>query len=116
MGLIARKPDFVACEQQRRRPACASAQSDQRLCFSLTEKYDSLTCHMQNLKILVSLCSLADCFQHYLVANPEDRVYCVLSRPIYKYEPCQEAKFAFEFYNQAEAQTRAHTSLLSYRD
>ena len=26
-------------EQQRRRPACASAQSDQRLCYSLIEKY-----------------------------------------------------------------------------
>ena len=26
-------------EQQRRRPACASAQSDQRLCHSLFEKY-----------------------------------------------------------------------------
>ena len=30
----------VVCEKQRRRPACASAQSDQRLCFSLIEKYD----------------------------------------------------------------------------
>ena len=27
----ARERDFVACEQQRRRSACASAQSDQRL-------------------------------------------------------------------------------------
>ena len=27
------------CEQQRRRPACASAQSDQRLCNSLSGKY-----------------------------------------------------------------------------
>ena len=27
------------CEQHRRRPACASAQSDQRLCYSLFEKY-----------------------------------------------------------------------------
>ena len=27
------------CEQQRHRPACASAQSDQRLCYSLIEKY-----------------------------------------------------------------------------
>ena len=30
-----------AGEQQMRRPACASAQSDQRLCYSLFEK-----CHM----------------------------------------------------------------------
>ena len=27
-------PGFVACEQQRLRPDCASAQSDQRICFS----------------------------------------------------------------------------------
>ena len=27
------------CEQHRRRPACASAQSDQRLCYSLNGKY-----------------------------------------------------------------------------
>ena len=35
MGYDGRNPYFVACEQQRRRPACASAQSDQRLCHSL---------------------------------------------------------------------------------
>ena len=29
----------VVCEQQKRRPACASAQSDQRLCHSLIVKY-----------------------------------------------------------------------------
>ena len=29
----------VVCEQQRRRPACTSAQSDQRLCYSLFGKY-----------------------------------------------------------------------------
>ena len=28
-GLYIRKPDFVACEQQRRRPACTYLQSDQ---------------------------------------------------------------------------------------
>ena len=27
------------CQQQRRRPACASAQTDQRLCYSLFRKY-----------------------------------------------------------------------------
>ena len=34
-----------ACEQHRRRPACASAQSDQRLCYSLFEKYHMKTCY-----------------------------------------------------------------------
>ena len=32
---IMRKPVFAICEQQRRRSACASAQSDQCLCYSL---------------------------------------------------------------------------------
>ena len=31
-------PDLVACEYQRHRPACASAQSDQRHCFTLYAK------------------------------------------------------------------------------
>ena len=35
MGLDARNPDFVACKQQSQRAACASAQSHQRLCYSL---------------------------------------------------------------------------------
>ena len=39
MSREARKPGFVTCEQQRRRPACASAKSDQHLCYSLYENY-----------------------------------------------------------------------------
>ena len=38
MDLDARNPDFVACKQHMSRPACASAQSDQRLCYLLSEK------------------------------------------------------------------------------
>ena len=34
----ARKNDLVACEQQKRRPVCTSAKSDQRLCYSLSGK------------------------------------------------------------------------------
>ena len=33
-----RKPVFAICKQQRRRSACASAQSDQRLSYSLLRK------------------------------------------------------------------------------
>ena len=33
-----RKPDYGICEQQRRRSACASAQSDQRLCFRCLDR------------------------------------------------------------------------------
>ena len=32
---VMRKPVYAICEQQRRRSACASAQSDQHLCCSL---------------------------------------------------------------------------------
>ena len=39
MSLDARKSVFDVWEQQRRRPACASEQSDQRLCYSLIGKY-----------------------------------------------------------------------------
>ena len=35
MGLEARKRVFMICEQQRRRPAYTSAQTDQCLCYSL---------------------------------------------------------------------------------
>ena len=38
------------CEQHRRRPACASTQSDQRLCYSLIGKYYFLTYYEQNFK------------------------------------------------------------------
>ena len=34
MGRGARKAVFEVCEQQTRRPACASAQTDQRLCYA----------------------------------------------------------------------------------
>ena len=33
------------CKQHRRRPACASAQSDQRLCYSRFGKYHTKTCY-----------------------------------------------------------------------
>ena len=46
IGLDARSPDFVACEQQRRRPACASAQSDLRLCYSLSKSRVPLILHV----------------------------------------------------------------------
>ena len=39
------KPVFGVCEQQRPRPACTSAQSDQHLCYSLIAKNHTLTCY-----------------------------------------------------------------------
>ena len=61
------------CEQHRRRPACASAQSDQRLCYSLFEMYYMLTCYRWNFNFLASLCSWGDLFETRFVGNPEDR-------------------------------------------
>ena len=49
MGIVARIPDFVACEEQRRRPACAAAKSDQHLCYSLSEMN-----HIQSVPMLIS--------------------------------------------------------------
>ena len=43
MDLDVRKPVFGVCEQHRRRPACASAQSDQRLLYSL---FESILCKL----------------------------------------------------------------------
>ena len=39
VGPDVRKPSSRVCEQHRRRPACASAQSDQRLCYSPFGRY-----------------------------------------------------------------------------
>ena len=71
MGLDVRKT--VVCEQQRGRPACAYAQSDERLCFSLIGKYHILTCYKLNSNFLVSLCSSGDWLASCFVAKPEDR-------------------------------------------
>ena len=39
---------FWVCKQQRHRPACASAQTDQHLCYSLFGKDHIKTCYNQN--------------------------------------------------------------------
>ena len=68
------------CEQQRRRPDCASAQSDQRRCYSLIWKFHNIwTCYKRNVNFLVSLCSWGGWFGYDVVANPEDRFFA--SRP-----------------------------------
>ena len=51
------RPVFGVCEQHRRRPACASAQSDQCLCYSHFEKYHNYTCFEQIFNYLASHCS-----------------------------------------------------------
>ena len=60
------------CEQQRRRPACTSAQSDQRLCYLLFRKYYIFPCYKQNFIFLASLSSWGDWFESHFVRKPED--------------------------------------------
>ena len=62
MGINVRKPVFAVCEQQRRRPSCASPQSDQCLCYLLTGKYHIWTCYKQIFSFLAGLCSWGDWF------------------------------------------------------
>ena len=40
MSLVAGKSKVVAFQQQKRRPACADAQTGQRLCCSISGKYN----------------------------------------------------------------------------
>ena len=57
------KSGFVACEQMGYIIASATAQSGQRLCYSIPGKYDISTCYTQNFNILASLCSGAGRFE-----------------------------------------------------
>ena len=68
-----RKPVYDIYEQERRRTACAFAQSDQRLCSSLPGSYNTSSFCMQNFKPLPSFFGCAGRFVSYLVANPKDR-------------------------------------------
>ena len=67
------KTCFDICEQQRCRSACASAQSDQHLCFSLPRYYNTSSFYIRNFKHLPGFCGCAGPFESYLVADPEDR-------------------------------------------
>ena len=68
-----KKPVYTICEQQRRRSACASAQSDQHLCCSLPRKYNISSFYIRNFKPLASFCGCVGWFESYLVENHEDR-------------------------------------------
>ena len=77
--------------------ACASAQSDQRLCCSLPRSYNISSFYIQNFQTLAGFCGCAGRFVSYLVENPEDsfssrgsfdnwfrRICCILSKGILK--------------------------------
>ena len=69
MSHVMKNPVFVICEQQRHRSACASAQSDQRLCYSLPRQYNISFFYIKNFKPLVSLCGCAGWFESNLVVH-----------------------------------------------
>ena len=66
---------YAICEQQRRRSACASAQSDQCLCCSLPRQNDTSSLYIRNFKILAGLCSWADQFASCLVGDSRRHIF-----------------------------------------
>ena len=65
---------YVICEQQRRKSACASAQSDQRLCCSLLRQYNISRFYSRNFKTPASFCGCAGRFVFGLVGNSRKHV------------------------------------------
>ena len=80
MGLDARKPVFGVCEQQRRIPACAYAQTDQRLCYSLFGSIISKLASGENLIFL--LVSVAEEIDLSLTLSKTPKIGFVASLPI----------------------------------
>ena len=81
MGLLATKPVFGGLGTQRRRPACALAQSDQHLYYSHIGKYHIRTSFEWNFNFLASLWSWEDWFECRFVGNPKTGF--LTARPIY---------------------------------
>ena len=52
LGFDTRKPEFIACKQQRCRPACASKYSDRHLCYSLSANNVSSPCKNSIFKLV----------------------------------------------------------------
>ena len=67
MRHIMRKPVLCCMRTTMRRPACAFAQSDQRLCCSLPRKYDPYNCFTGHFRTLSGFRSCADRFEPFLV-------------------------------------------------
>ena len=66
---------YIICEQQRQRSACASTQSDQRLCCSVLRKYTISRFYSRNFKILASFCGCAGRFVSGVVGNSWRHVF-----------------------------------------
>ena len=74
LGLDARKPVFVFCEHKRCKPACVSAQSDQRLYYSIFGEPHISTCYKHYFNLLASRCSLS-CFLVKRRRKPRRQVF-----------------------------------------
>ena len=84
---------YIICEQQRPRSACASAQSDQCLCFSLPRQNDTSSLYIRNFKILAGFCSWAGQFVSCLVGDSRRQILSwrvlymfliLIDSPVYK--------------------------------
>ena len=87
-NLASRRSDLrnVACEQQKRRPVCASTQSDQRLYYSHSVKYNCKRIPVFNLSIC--RCALIFSFKsNYMLACEQQK-----RRPL-----CASAHLLFAF-------------------
>ena len=67
------KTCFRRFVKKRCRPACASAQSDQRLCYSFLGKHHIYDCYERNFDFLASLCSCGDWFESHFVWDRDHR-------------------------------------------
>ena len=83
-GLNARKPVFGVCKQQRRRPACASAQTDQHLCFRFLES--SISKLYTGEISIFQLVSVAEETGLNLTLSESPKTGFVATRPIYDYQ------------------------------
>ena len=73
VGLVGRNMSWEVWEQQRGRPACTSAQSDQSLFYSLFGRDHIWACCKCKFNFLASLCSWGDWFETRFDGNPKDR-------------------------------------------
>ena len=84
------QPSSQVCEQQRGRPACASAQSDQRLCYSLLGKY---LLHLLGVKFQFSV---AEETGLSLGLSETLKTGFVATRPTYEYSTVFQKKLITE--------------------
>ena len=69
------------CKQHRRRPACASTQPGQHLCYSFFGKCHMLTCYRWNFNFPFSLCCWEDWFETCYVKTPQRQGFLRNSLP-----------------------------------